>query len=64
MNVLTIKDLQAKLNIRKTTIYKLIQQGKFPAGVSLSGKPGTGSVRWLESQVDAWLTAQFQTAQK
>ena len=33
------------------TIYRLIKAGKFPAPVAI----GTGSVRWRQSDISAWL---------
>jgi prophage regulatory protein len=40
-----------RTELRKTTIYKLQKEGRFPRAVSLTGH----SVRWIESEVEEWL---------
>jgi prophage regulatory protein len=37
--------------IRKTTIYRLIRQGRFPKAY----KPGGHASRWSERELSAWL---------
>ncbi len=42
-------------SLRKSTIYKWIQQGKFPAPVPLGDKTAV----WLESDIEAWIDAKI-----
>lgn len=49
--VLRVKDLIQKLNISRSSLYKLIKEGKFPKPISL----GARSVGWNSKTVDDWL---------
>lgn len=42
------------LGISQATFYRMIREGRFPAGINL----GPGTVRWRQSDVDAWIEAQ------
>lgn len=42
------------------TIYRLIKAGKFPAPVAI----GTGSVRWRQSDITAWMKSLPTTDKK
>jgi prophage regulatory protein len=62
--VLRMRDLPAKTGLGRSTIYLLIQQGKFPSGFILTRD---GRARgWLEHEVDDFLTqlAHFGTTQR
>lgn len=50
--LLTRRQVEAKIGFKHSTIYKWIAAGTFPAP---RRDPVTGSVRWLESQVQAWI---------
>ena len=58
LKVLNLKEVTAKVSLGKTTIYALIKTRAFPKGVSLCGNGH--AVRWLESDVDQWLTEKFR----
>ena len=49
--LLRIRDLENKLGVKKSTIYKMIQNGEFPKPVKISER----AVGWRESQADAWI---------
>jgi len=52
--VLRMRDLPQKTGLGRSTIYLLIQQGKFPSGFLLT--PG-GRIRgWLEREIDDFLS--------
>lgn len=53
MRVLRIKSVLDKTGLGKTTLYKLIAQGKFPSSFPL----GERTVGWLESEVEGWIAA-------
>ena len=46
-----LNDLKIRLRLSKTTIYKKIANGTFPASVRISER----SVGWKESDIQAWL---------
>jgi excisionase family DNA binding protein len=51
-NLLTIKDVCERLQVRKTTVYKWIREDQtFPKQVRL----GPRVVRWDEDQLGAWI---------
>lgn len=47
----------AAVGYKKSQLYLLIKQGKFPAPVKLAGG---GAVAWRSSDVQAWIAAQGQ----
>ena len=54
--ILRRKQVEARTGLSRSTIYGRIQARTFPAPIPL----GARAVGWLESEVDAWLTAQIQ----
>ena len=52
IQLLTAKQLGAKLNLSKRQIFRLNSSGKLPAPIRIGG-----SIRWAESAVAAWLKA-------
>lgn len=52
---LRFPQVQARTGISKTHLYRLIQQGKFPAPHKLSERVSA----WDEAAVDAWLAERF-----
>lgn len=60
--ILRIREVQARTGLARPTIYKLIQQGRFPAGVDLLG---TGRcVGWDEQAVSAWINERISASSK
>ena len=49
--LLRIRDLENKLGVKKSTIYKMIQAGEFPKPVKISER----ARGWRESQAEAWI---------
>lgn len=58
--ILRRPQVQARIGLSRSTLYDRIRAGTFPAPVSLGGK----AVGWIESEVDAWLTAQIEKSRK
>lgn len=52
MRNIRLPELRNKTGLSRPTIYRLIQQGKFPP----PGKAGCSSV-WLEEDIDTWVSA-------
>ncbi len=55
--LLTIKDVLARTQIPRSTLYLLMKQGKFPRGF-LVGRQS----RWEERDIRAWIDKQKQEA--
>ena len=51
--LLTEKQVRAKTSLAHTTIHKLRRQGMFCEPIPI----GTGGVRYIESEIDAWIEA-------
>ncbi|MFN3278238.1 MAG: helix-turn-helix transcriptional regulator [Paracoccus hibiscisoli] len=51
IDLLSIRDLEKKLRICKSTIYKKISSGSFPAPIKL----GQGISRWSQADVYNWI---------
>lgn len=49
--ILRLPAVKAATGLSRSTIYDRIQQGTFPAPISLGGK----AVGWLASEVGAWI---------
>lgn len=50
MRFLRLADVETKVGLKKTEIYKRIKTRTFPAPVKLGG-----AARWLEADLDAWM---------
>ena len=48
-----------KLSVSRSTLWRLIKSGQFPAGTQIYGTPGRAKTYWLESEVDSWLLARL-----
>ena len=49
--ILRRKQVEARVGLRRSTIYARVAQGSFPAPVSL----GARAVGWLAHEIDEWL---------
>ena len=47
------KQVEAQTGLARSTIYKLISEGKFPRPVKLTSK----SVAWRSDLIDAWVAS-------
>jgi predicted DNA-binding transcriptional regulator AlpA len=57
MVFLDVNQVLDKISVGKSQLYKLIKQGMFPSQINLCGGK---SVRWLKSDIDAWMCQQVQ----
>ncbi|MDW4561225.1 AlpA family phage regulatory protein [Aeromonas rivipollensis] len=55
IRILSMRDLTVKLGIGRSTIYYMIEEGKFPRGTPITAQ----RVGWLSSQVDEWIESKF-----
>lgn len=51
-SLLTREEVEKRVGLSRSTIYARMTAGTFPLG---RREPETGNVRWLESEIDAWL---------
>lgn len=49
--LLTLKEVQHKTGLGRTTVYKMVERGDFPSQVRV----GPRSVRWLRTEVEQWI---------
>ena len=49
--LLDIHEVRARVSLGTTTIYRMMADGTFPPSVAL----GPRTVRWLKSEIDAWI---------
>lgn len=52
MKLIRLPDVQDRVCLGRTTLYKLIKDGKFPAPI----KQGTASF-WIEAEIEGYLQA-------
>ncbi|MDR5771224.1 MULTISPECIES: AlpA family phage regulatory protein [unclassified Caballeronia] len=58
MNALGIKQVAEKVNLGKSTIYRMIERGEFPKPFVLTGH----RTAWVDTEIDAWLAARVAAA--
>lgn len=54
------KQVQARTGLARSTLYKLISCGDFPAPLSLTGR----AVAWRSTEVDRWIASRIASATK
>ena len=50
--LLRLPTVRARTGLGRSTVYRLIDEGKFPRPVQLGG---TTLVAWVQSEIDAWI---------
>lgn len=56
--ILRLRDVQEKTGLKRSTIYQMILEGRFPKQVRL----GLRSVGWHSDQIQAWLDSRKPVA--
>lgn len=56
MRIIRLNEVMDKTGLKKTSIYKLINNKKFPETLAL----GERAVGWLESEIDSWITERIR----
>lgn len=51
--LLRMSQVEARVGLKKSAIYKRIQRGQFPKPATLEGR----TARWIEAEIDAYLLA-------
>lgn len=52
--LITLKQVQEQIGFKKSAIYKMISEGKFPSPVKISYRAS----RWKQIEIDQWVTQQ------
>jgi prophage regulatory protein len=58
--ILRLPQVKARVGLSRSSIYLRINNGEFPAPISL----GARAVGWLESEIDAWPQARIEASEK
>jgi prophage regulatory protein len=53
---LRLATVKARTGLSRSTLYRRVAEGSFPAPVGLGGR----SVGWLDTEVDDWVAQQVQ----
>lgn len=59
-NLLRLPAVEAATGYRRSTIYRLIQQGKFPRPISL----GARASAWVEDEINSWVQERIAESRK
>lgn len=51
--------VEARTGLRRSTLYEMIGDGRFPAPIRIAG---SRSVAWVEGEVDRWIADQIEAA--
>ena len=54
--LLRLPDVEARVGLRRSSIYDAVKRGEFPAPVKLSRR----AVCWPASAIDAWITERIK----
>ncbi len=60
--LLRIKEVELKVALVRSTIYRKLAMGVFPMSVTVGNDDEGGGVRWRESEIDAWIAGLPYTA--
>ncbi len=58
--ILRLPSVKELTGLSRSTIYLRISKDEFPAPISL----GARAVGWIESEIEAWLSAQVEKSRK
>jgi len=56
MRLIRLKEVMRLTGLARSTVYKVMKEGGFPASVALRGK----AVAWVESEVQEWILARLR----
>jgi prophage regulatory protein len=59
--ILRLPAVKARTGLSRSTIYLRIQEGSFPAPISLGGGRAVG---WVESEVQTWLEQRIESSRR
>jgi predicted DNA-binding transcriptional regulator AlpA len=53
--LIDLRSVEQKAGIKHSAIYERMARGTFPVSVAIDDDNGDGGVRWLYSEIDAWV---------
>ena len=53
--LLHLKEVLNRTSLSRTSIYRLMARGRFPASIALGSR-----VSWIEAQVEEWIQARIE----
>jgi prophage regulatory protein len=56
--LIRLPEVETKTRYRRSTIYRLAQEGKFPTPVLL----GARASAWIEDEIDAWIEGRIEAS--
>lgn len=59
-NLLRLPAVEKATGYRRSTIYKLIHEGKFPSPISL----GSRASAWVEDEINAWVERRISESRR
>jgi prophage regulatory protein len=58
--IIRLQAVKARCGLSRSTLYNRMAAGEFPSSVAL----GARSVGWVESEINAWITARINASRK
>lgn len=56
--LIRLPEVEARTGYRRSTIYRLAQEGKFPTPILL----GARASAWIEDEINAWIEARIEAS--
>ena len=56
--LIRLPEVESKTGYRRSTIYRLAQEGKFPTPVAL----GARASAWIEDEINAWIEGRIEAS--
>lgn len=57
-NLLRLPKVEAATGYKRSTIYRLIKEGSFPAPISI----GARASAWIEDEINAWIESRIRAS--
>lgn len=56
--IIKLPEVKSRTSLSRSTIYRRISQGTFPAPINLGGR----AVGWIEAEILGWLNQQIESS--
>ncbi|RLJ22026.1 AlpA family transcriptional regulator [bacterium endosymbiont of Escarpia laminata] len=61
MKILRLQKVTDLVGLKRSSIYNLMAEGRFPKPITLGGKRAVG---WIDQEVNDWLEQQIEASRK
>ena len=58
--ILRLPDVMTRTGLSRSSIYKRVNQDRFPKSISLGGR----AIGWIEAEIDEWINEQVERSRK